>query len=202
MGTCFDLGRGVFNDNFGQRVQKSFGRFGVFFKPCGTRVIIFARRSTHHVKQKCPWSCRKSNQWNARLFLCHFGTNQFNTFDDVTQFVLNKRGRILFHLRKRNTFVHITRRLEWLGHQNSHTSRHGHFNIECLGNDQNIRKQNGRIQIIPTHRLHRTLRHVLWKGKHIEKAATRLCLIGMIFRKVASCLTKEPHGCFFHWTFS
>jgi hypothetical protein len=53
-----------------------------------------------------------------------------------------------------NACQHVRWRSDWIGYLDSDTARHGHFNIERLRNDENVAKQNGRVEIVPSHGLH------------------------------------------------
>ncbi len=118
----------------------------MFVQPLFSNFLVLSRGATDHVKKKCPGSRRKSNEWNRNGFFLHLGANLSDGLQDVAQFVFDK-GLVDF-FQGRNAGSNLLGACQWLGYQDSNASGHGDLDSEGFGNDQNVRKENGGVDLV------------------------------------------------------
>ena len=71
----------------------------------------------------------------------------------------------------------------------------GHLDVDakCLGNHQDVREENGRVQVVAPQRLERHLRDVLWVLEQLQEVFAGLLLVLAVLWQMPTRLSEKPH---------
>ena len=72
----------------------------------------------------------------------------------------------------------------------------GHLDVDAhgLGDDEDVREEDGGVNVVAAHGLHGTLGDVRRAPQQLEEAFARTPLVLVVLGQMAARLTEEPHG--------
>mmetsp|Transcript_25134 Transcript_25134/g.72671 ORF Transcript_25134/g.72671 Transcript_25134/m.72671 type:complete len:249 (-) Transcript_25134:210-956(-) len=165
-------------------------------QPLDANVVVLLGRTANHVEQERPRCGRESNEGLGHPLFRHFGFDELDGRNDMSEFVGNE---FLRHGRGvGDALGQVGRILDGVGHLNADSTGHGHLDVEGFGNNENVREEDGGIDGITAQGLEGALGDVLGMGQKFQEVPSGLLLVVPVFRQMTSGLSEEPHGSAFH----
>mmetsp|Transcript_23847 Transcript_23847/g.46747 ORF Transcript_23847/g.46747 Transcript_23847/m.46747 type:complete len:397 (-) Transcript_23847:261-1451(-) len=186
--SLFDLLGHVFDDHIAKFGEEQVAGFWVLLKPLLSHRLVVAGVASNHVEHEGERGCGEANQRHIAVLFLQRGLDFWESGEDV-------RKTVLHQLRGVGSvkFLDIRRSLERVRDHDALASRHLNLDVQGLGHDENVGEQNGGIDVVTTERLHGHLCDVLRVVEKLEEVFAGVLLVLVVFRKVATSLSEEPH---------